>query len=53
MPPAAVLVAYLPGLVLQMITTGIAEEPGWRDFAMPRLQRRYGPFFGTLILGPL
>ncbi|WP_328558460.1 type II CAAX endopeptidase family protein [Streptomyces coelicoflavus] len=52
-PPVAVLVAYLPGLVLQMITTGIAEEPGWRDFAMPRLQHRHGPFFGTLILGPL
>ena len=53
LPSAALLVAYLPGLILQMLTTGLAEEPGWRDFATPRLQRRYGPLLGTLILGPL
>ncbi|MET9915390.1 CPBP family intramembrane glutamic endopeptidase [Streptomyces sp. NPDC006476] len=53
LPSAAVLAAYLPGLVLQMITTGLAEEPGWREFAMPRLQRRHGPVIGALILGPL
>ncbi|MDQ7810506.1 type II CAAX endopeptidase family protein [Amycolatopsis sp. A133] len=52
-PAVATLVAYLPGLVLQMVTTGLAEEPGWRDFALPRLQHRYGPLGGTLILGPL
>ncbi|MFG1961523.1 CPBP family intramembrane glutamic endopeptidase [Nonomuraea sp. NPDC049028] len=53
MPPVAVLVAYLPSLLLQMVTTGLAEEPGWRDFALPRLQRKFGPLVGTLILGPL
>jgi uncharacterized protein len=53
LPSATILVAYLPMLFLQMITTGIAEEPGWRDFALPRLQRRFGPLVGTLILGPL
>jgi membrane protease YdiL (CAAX protease family) len=52
-PAVATLVAYLPGLVLQMVTTGLAEEPGWRDFALPRLQHRYGPLGGTLVLGPL
>lgn len=52
-PAVATLVAYLPGLLLQMVTTGLAEEPGWRDFALPRLQQRYGPLGGTLILGPL
>uniref|UniRef100_A0AAU3GTK1 CPBP family intramembrane metalloprotease n=1 Tax=Streptomyces sp. NBC_01401 TaxID=2903854 RepID=A0AAU3GTK1_9ACTN len=52
-PSAMVLAAFLPGLLLQMITTGVAEEPGWRDFAMPRLQGAYGPVAGTLILGPL
>lgn len=50
-PSAAVLAVFVPGLVLQMVTTGIAEEPGWRDFVMPVVQRRYGPLLGTLVVG--
>ncbi|MER6090036.1 CPBP family intramembrane glutamic endopeptidase [Streptomyces bluensis] len=53
MPPAVVLAAFLPGLLLQMVTTGLAEEPGWREFAMPRLQHRYGPLAATVVVGPL
>jgi membrane protease YdiL (CAAX protease family) len=53
LPSVAILAAYLPALVVQMLTTGIAEEPGWRDFALPRLQRRFGPMIGTLVLGVL
>ncbi|WIX92195.1 CPBP family intramembrane glutamic endopeptidase [Amycolatopsis sp. DG1A-15b] len=53
LPGAAVFVALLPGLVFQMVTTGLAEEPGWRDFALPYLQPKFGPLRGTLILGPL
>ncbi|MER6692057.1 CPBP family intramembrane glutamic endopeptidase [Streptomyces minutiscleroticus] len=52
-PPVAVLAAFLPGLVLQMVTTGLAEEPGWREFAMPRMQDRYGPVTATLFVGVL
>ncbi|TWF95773.1 CPBP family intramembrane glutamic endopeptidase [Saccharopolyspora dendranthemae] len=53
MPAAAVLVAFVVGMVFQLSTTGLAEEPGWRDFALPYLQPKYGPLRGTLLLGPL
>jgi membrane protease YdiL (CAAX protease family) len=33
-----------------MIMPGLAEEPGWRGFALPRLQQHYGPLLGSLIL---
>ncbi|GAA0720515.1 type II CAAX endopeptidase family protein [Dactylosporangium roseum] len=52
-PGATVFLMYIPLLVMQFLTTGVAEEPGWRDFAQPRLQARYGPLAGSLILGPL
>jgi membrane protease YdiL (CAAX protease family) len=52
-PSKLILLAYLPVLALQVVTTGVAEEPGWRDFAQPRLQARFGPLTGSLILGPL
>jgi membrane protease YdiL (CAAX protease family) len=31
----------------------LGEEPGWRGFALPRLQRLHGPLVGGLILGSL
>jgi membrane protease YdiL (CAAX protease family) len=53
LPAAGTLGVYLPLLVFQVLTTGIAEEPGWRDFALPRIQQRCGPLVGTLVLGLL
>jgi len=52
-PTVDLLILFLPMLMLQLITTGLAEEPGWRDFALPQLLPRYGPLGANLILGPL
>ena len=52
--PFPQLVSIFPLLLLvEILTSGLAEEPGWRGFALPRLQRRFGPLLGTLILGVL
>jgi uncharacterized protein len=52
-PSVMVLATYVPMLVLQFFTTGLAEEPGWRDFALTRLQKRHNPMVATFILGLL
>jgi membrane protease YdiL (CAAX protease family) len=32
---------------------GLGEEPGWRGFALPRLQKANTPFVASLILAPI
>ena len=46
------LAAYLPLLIVWTLA-GVGEEPGWRGFALPRLQERLTPVRATLVLGPL
>jgi uncharacterized protein len=48
------VLTYLSTYVLVVILGGpLFEEPGWRGFALPRLQPLHGPLVGTLILGLL
>jgi membrane protease YdiL (CAAX protease family) len=44
---------YLPAVLIFMIFPALGEEPGWRGFALPRLEQQYGPLRGALILGLL
>ena len=48
-----ILPTYLVTLLVGVILGPLWEEPGWRGFALPRLQSQFGPIVGTLILGVL
>ncbi|MGB3635449.1 MAG: CPBP family intramembrane glutamic endopeptidase [Rubrobacteraceae bacterium] len=45
------LAGFVPSLVFLTLIAGLGEEPGWRGFALPRLETRYAPVVATLVLG--
>lgn len=44
-----VILFFLYGIIYG----GLTEEPGWRGFALPRLQAKFSPLVSSLILGVL
>lgn len=42
---------YVPSLINVFFLGGGQEEPGWRGFALPRLQSRYSALKASIILG--
>lgn len=45
--------SYLPVALIGILYPSLGEEPGWRGFALPRLQQQHGPLVGSLLMGVL
>ena len=45
------IAVYLGAVLFTMVLAGGQEEPGWRGYALPRLQARYGALSATLVIG--
>ena len=45
-----IFTGYLPAVLITFVLVGVAEETGWRGFALPRLQEWRGPLVGTAVL---
>jgi membrane protease YdiL (CAAX protease family) len=49
----SLLAGYPISVIAVFFGVGLGEEPGWRGFALPRMQKQYGSLMGTLLLGVL
>lgn len=51
LPLSRRLLLFVPLLLLQILTNGLGEEPGWRGFLLPWLQKRFPPKRAVWLLG--
>lgn len=52
--PTAAAARELPErFIFILLFIGLGEEPGWRGFALPRLQKTHSPLIASLILAPI
>jgi membrane protease YdiL (CAAX protease family) len=40
-------------LIFTLLFVGLGEEPGWRGFALPALQKKHSPLVASLFLAPV
>jgi membrane protease YdiL (CAAX protease family) len=53
-PTLSMALSYPAAFAATFVLGGpLGEEPGWRGFALPRLQPLHGPLLGSVILGVL
>lgn len=49
--PGTTILFLLSNLLFTLFSGPIAEETGWRGFALPKLQEKYGALLSSIILG--